>query len=230
MSKFIRLNITAEGHAEERFVKQTLANYLGSFNISTDVRIVLTSKNKLKHYRGGLIKYQKAKNDIITWLKHDDSADVYFTTMFDYYGLPNDFPGFTDSLKVKEIYKRIDFLEKSFADDINDKRFIPYIQLHEFEALLFSNPEVLENTYIERQREIKKLQLIAKRIGNPELINDQPTTSPSKRILKLIPEFDKVNIGASAAGEIGINTLKNSCKHFSEWVSKLESLSNKIRQ
>lgn len=230
MSKFIRLNITAEGHTEERFVKQTLANYLGAFNISADVRIVLTSKNRLKQYRGGLINYQKAKNDINTWLRHDDNADAFFTTMFDYYALPNDFPGFTDSSKIKDIYERIAFLEKSFADDINDKRFIPYIQLHEFEALLFSNPKILENTYINRYREIKELQLIAQKIGNPELIDDQPTTSPSKRIINLIPEFDKVNIGASSAGEIGINTLKNSCIHFNEWISKLETLSMKIGQ
>jgi hypothetical protein len=226
MSNFIRLNITAEGQTEERFIKRVLANHFGSFNISTDVRIVLTSKGRYKQFRGGLINYQKAKNDIETWLKYDNNDDAYFTTMFDYYALPNDFPGFADSLKINNIYERITFLENSFYSDINDKRFTAYIQLHEFEALLFSKPEILETFYFNRLSEINKLKIIAQKIGNPELINDHPKTSPSKRILNLIPEFDKANIGAIAAGEIGIDTLRNSCKHFNEWISKLESLSN----
>jgi len=71
MSDFKRLNITAEGQTEEKFVKQTLSEYLGQFNISTDVRSVLTKKDKTKAYRGGLISYEKAKNDIISWLKED---------------------------------------------------------------------------------------------------------------------------------------------------------------
>ena len=139
MSSFIRLNITAEGPTEERFVKQTISNYLGNYNISTDVRNVLTSKDKYKQYRGGLISYKKAKKDIQTWLKQDKANNAFFTTMFDYYALPNDFPGFEKSKKIYDKYRRVEFLENEFAQDINDDRFIPYIQLHEFEALLFSN-------------------------------------------------------------------------------------------
>lgn len=63
MRDFRRLNVTAEGRTEETFVKQVLANYLGQFNISTDVRCVQTSRDKRKTHRGGLVSYQKE------WLK-----------------------------------------------------------------------------------------------------------------------------------------------------------------
>jgi len=224
MSSFVRLNITAEGQTEERFVKQTISNYLGGFNISTDVRNVLTSKDRCKQYRGGLLSYKKAKADIQTWLKHDNAINVFFTTMFDYYALPNDFPGFEDSRKIHDKYERIKFLEKEFAKDISDSRFIPYIQLHEFEALLFSKPKILLNHYFEHDKAVKELINVAKEFSNPELINDNVDTAPSKRIIKLIPEFNKVHIGATLVGEIGIVELKKTCRHFNDWITKLEGL------
>ena len=223
MRKFIRLNITAEGQTEERFVKQTLSNYLGTFNISTDVRCVLTSKDKRKHYRGGLISYDKAKKDIKTWLKEDNNSDARFTSMFDLYALPADFPGFEDSQRISNPYKKVEFLESELANNIDDFRFIPYIQLYEFEALLFINPKKLEIEYFDYQSSINKLIKIVEKIDNPELINDNPETAPSERIIKLIPEYNKV-IGATIVGEIGIENLKADCKHFNDWILKLENL------
>ena len=226
MKKFNRLNITAEGQTEERFVKQTLSVHLGNFNISTDVRCVLTSKDKNKFYRGGLIGYSKAKNDILTWLKEAKNPDVRFTSMFDLYALPNDFPNFEESRKITDVYKRVEFLESAFAEDIDDYRFIPYIQLYEFETLLLSKPEELEVEYFDHLNAINKLKTLLIQFGNPELINDNPETAPSKRIIKLIPEYEynKISAGATIAGIIGIDWLKNSCQHFNDWVLKLENI------
>jgi hypothetical protein len=226
MRAFTRLNITAEGQTEERFVKDTLALHLGKFNVSTDVRCVLTSKDKRKSHRGGLISYTKAKSDIQMWLKEDNNPEARFTTMFDLYALPNDFPKYEESKKIVDAYDRVEFLENAFALDIQDHRFVPYIQLHEFESLLFSKPEELEIEYFEHAQEIKKLKQILAEKGNPELINDNPETAPSKRIIKLIPEYEgnKVSVGASVVGLIGIDFLKKTCKHFNDWIVKLENL------
>jgi len=226
MNNFIRLNITAEGQTEEAFVKQVLSRHLGDYNISTDVRSVLTSKDKRKQYRGGLISYTKAKKDIQTWLKEDHHVETRFTSMFDLYALPSNFPGYEEAKKIFDPYERIDFLESEFEKDINDFRFIPYIQLHEFEALLFSKIDELNIEYFYHPKSIEKLIIIASDIGNPELINDRPTTSPSKRIIKLIPEYEnnKVSVGAAVAEIIGMDHLKKTCRHFNDWVSKLESL------
>lgn len=228
MSKFIRLNITAEGQAEESFVKQTLAPYLGDFNIIADVRCVLTSKNRYREHRGGMISYEKAKADIKTWIKEDNHSDARFTTMFDLYKLPTDFPDYTRAAKIGDPYKKILTLESALKEDIKDWRFIPYLQLHEFETLLFSKPKELEMEYFDRKTEINKLEkMVLEKEGNPELINDGDETSPSKRIIRLIPEYEsnKVSVGAPVAGIIGIEHLRHSCKHFNDWILELQKSS-----
>ncbi|MFA8451176.1 MAG: DUF4276 family protein [Bacteroidales bacterium] len=225
MSKFIRLNITAEGQTEEQFVKNTLSRYLGAYNISTDVRCVLTSRDKRKSHRGGLNNYNKAKKDIQCWLKEDKDPNARFSTMFDLYALPTSFPKFREAQNINDPYKKVEFLEKTFEEDINDKRFIPYIQLHEFETLILSKPQKLKWEYFEHSSAITKLtKVLNEHKNNPELINENPETAPSKRIIKLIPEYDKVGVGADIAGIIGIDYLKKNCKHFNDWIERLKKI------
>ena len=109
---------------------------------------------------------------------------------------------------------------------MNKPNFIPYIQLHEFESLILADPAKLDWEYLEHDQPIGNL---VKMVGsqNPELINDGRETAPSKRILKEIPEYDKVTSGVSVAAHIGLGALRASCKHFDEWVSRLEKLGGK---
>ena len=95
----IRLHVIAEGQTEQAFTNRVLIPHLANYRIFADARCVLTSKDKraAKEYRGGLLSYQKAKQDIITWLKQDKHTECRFTTMFDLYALPEDFPGFPES-------------------------------------------------------------------------------------------------------------------------------------
>jgi len=221
----IRLHVTAEGQTEQAFARKVLAPYLAEFNIFVDARCVLTSKNKraAKEYRGGLLGYDKAKKDIELWLKEDNHKDCRFTTMFDLYGLPNDFPGYTDAKMQPDPYNRIKILEKAMASDFNDQRFVPYVQLHEFETLILADPRQLDLEYLEHDTPINHLIAMVGQ-QNPELINDGPTTAPSKRILEEIPEYDKVTAGVSVAGKIGLQKLREKCRHFNEWVTRLEQL------
>ncbi len=226
MKSFIRLNVIAEGQTEEHFVKDTLAGHLSNFNVDTRVRCVLTSKDKYKNYRGGLISYQKAKLDICTWLKSDPNEDARFTTMFDLYALPDDFPGNAESRKANDPYIRVSIIEKAMKEDIDDRRFIPYIQLHEFETFLFVSPDMLKVEYFNHEKSIARLNKIRSEFdNNAELINDGDKTAPSKRIIQLIPEYSgsKVNVGAAVAGMIGIDTLRTNCRHFNDWLKTLES-------
>lgn len=221
MNTFIRLNVTAEGQTEERFVKHTLSEYLAEFNISTSVRCVLTSRDKKKEYRGGLSNYEKAKRDILQWLKEDSNADARFTTMFDLYALPTNFPKFEEAKKCPP-YERVQLLEEAFRDDIGDERFIPYIQLHEFETLILSDPEALLLEYFEHQRAVDQLVALLEEKKNAELINTEQ--APSKRILALIPEYDKCSVGVDVVNKIGIGKLKECCNHFREWLQRLEDM------
>jgi hypothetical protein len=187
----------------------------------------MTSKDTKRHreYRGGLFDYEKAKKDILTWMKEDNNPECRYTTMFDLYALPHDFPGRQDAAQKTNPYKRVAELESAFAADINNPKFIPYIQLHEFEALILSNPRKLDWEYLEHDKAINRLIKMVN-TQNPELINDGATTSPSKRILNEIPEYDKVTAGVSVVEKIGIAHLRKTCKHFNEWLCKIEQLNH----
>jgi len=221
----IRLHVTAEGQTEQAFVKKVLAVHLAFQQVYADARCVLTSKDKRagKEFRGGLLSYQKAKADICHWMKEDRRAETGFTTMFDLYALPADFPGYAIAQHIADPYEKVRILEDALLSDIADPRFIPYVQLHEFEALIFANPEKLDWEYFDHDKPIRNLLAMVGN-SNPELINDGFSTAPSKRIVREIPEYDKVAAGVSVVQKIGMEALRQKCRHFSEWVTKLERL------
>ena len=223
MSKYIRLNITTEGATELRFIKDVLFKHLQPYHVYCDYRSVLTSKEYRK--RGGITNYFKAKKDIQQWMHSENSSDRRFTTMFDYYALPDDFPGYSDAQKLINPYDKVRCIETAFASDINDNRFIPYIQLHEFEALLFSNLDVILLEYEDKRTEVESLKKVLYQANNnPELIDDKKETSPSHRIIAQIPEYQKVSSGALIADLISVEVLREKCLHFNEWLTKLEKL------
>jgi hypothetical protein len=117
-------------------------------------------------------------------------------------------------------------LEKSFADDINDPRFIPYIQLHEYEAYLFSDPTCFESCYDNCSDKVAILKTIADKHETPELINDSRATAPSKRIIAQFPDYEraKSTYGPLLAESIGLEVIRNKCPHFNSWLLRLELL------
>ncbi len=221
----IRLHVIAEGQTEERFVEQILAPHFGKYNITMDARCVLTSKDKRKHkiYRGGLFQYEKARYDITTWMKQDDHNECVFTTMFDLYALPRDFPDFNQAMQCQDPYEKVGILESAFKKDINHPRFIPYIQLHEFESLILADPQQLDWEYLDHEQSIRRIvEMVDQEGGNPELIDDGEETSPSKRIIKELPYYDKANAGILILKQIKLATLRMKCPHFHKWLEQLE--------
>lgn len=134
----IRLPAVVEGQTEETFVNTVLAPEFGSRNVFVDTHCVTTGRGDRRTYRGGLNKYEHLKRDLARWMKQDQQPDAWFTTMIDLYALPDDFPGFEDCARRGNPTERVECLEERLAQDLAHRRFIPYIQLHEFEALLFS--------------------------------------------------------------------------------------------
>ncbi len=224
----IRLHIIAEGQTEEEFVKTILAEHLANFNVITDVHCVTTKRTKTQVYRGGLVSYEHAKKDILLWQKQETGNDVRFTTMLDLYALPNDFPQFDEAKKISDPSQKVNKLETALADDINDYRFIPYIQLHEFEALILSDPSKLIDRFPEYDKSVQELVAICKKYSSPELINDGETTAPSKRIIQFIPSYQgaKVSVAPLMVQKIGLPTIRSQCPHFNEWLIQLENLNN----
>ena len=220
-----RLNFIVEGQTEEAFVNQILSPYLVGFEVWVKVRCVQTSRSRNIKHRGGIGSYGKAKNDINAWIKEDRNSDVRFTTMFDVYGLPTNFPGYKDAKQTSDPYGRVKVLEDALREDISDRRFIPHFQLYEFEALLLSDPQKLDSQF-DYSTGIRRLVDMVASFDSPELINDGNNTAPSKRIIGEIPEYEKMKPSAApiVADKIGLLTLRLKCKHFDEWLCRLETL------
>jgi hypothetical protein len=223
----IRVHIVTEGQTETNFVKDVLDLYFSNRNITLIPCTLVTNNDKRagRQYKGGISRYSKAKNDIVKCLAYrGKNSNVYVSTFFDFYRLPNDFPGFNDAQKINDPYSKIAFLEKSLQDDIdkNGTAFLPYLSLHEFEALLFSDTGVVQKHF--PGKDITPLINTADEYPNPELINNGEQTAPSKRILQCVPEYAKPFDGVAIAQKIGLDVLRGKCRHFDGWIQRLEEL------
>ena len=222
----VRLHIIVEGQTEETFVNSVLREHFAPLDIWVYARCVLTSRRGGKKYRGGVVNYQQCLRDINQWLKQDRESDARFSSLFDLYRLPSDFPGYKKARGAQDPYEKVDILENALGAAVGDRRFVPHLQLHEFEALLFCDPSQLGTQFDEREVGIKSLADTALQFGNPELINDRPDRAPSKRIIAAIPEYEarKASAGPIVAQHIGLQELRRQCRHFDEWVNTLEAL------
>ena len=222
----IRLNFIVEGQTEETFVNTVLREHLAAFGVSSSARCVETSRRRNVKRRGGITDYARAKRDIQQWLRNDQNSDARCTTIFDLYALSADFPSYEDAARRSDPYDRVEVLEDALSTDVADWRFIPYLQLHEFEALLLSEPQQLDTQFPGRDAAILRLTAAVSSFNSPELVDDGEKTAPSKRIIAEIPEYEgrKASAGPIVAGKIGLPALRSRCKHFGEWLSKLENL------
>jgi hypothetical protein len=226
----IHLHLVVEGKTESTFVNQVLRDYLfkeSSEKIFVDARCVQTNKKHSILYKGGGRNYILIENEIKRWIRQENKLDVWFSTMFDLYKLPVNFPSFKSSQQIYNPYQRIELLEEAFYRGIGYEHFIPYIQLHEFEAFLFCDLEKMNEEFYNVKKAIQKiLKGLPKGINSPEEINDDPNTAPSKRLIKEIPEYEgaKVSSAPNIIMRIGIDAIRSKCPHFNEWIIKLLNL------
>ena len=209
-----RLFIVVEGRSEEMFVKELLQPYFASlgFYSVTPVKIQ-TSKG----YKGGFVNYQHLKNDILRLL---NEKEAIVTTFVDFFRIPNSVPNYDTCMRAGETSMKIDCLEQSMKADIqNAHHFIPYIQQHEFESLIFSSSRAYTLYYTDRV--VVAIDRIIAQYDTPEDINDSAMTAPSKRLLAIIPNYNKVNDGNIIALEIGIETILQKCPRFKNWIDTL---------
>jgi hypothetical protein len=223
-----RLYLFAEGQTEQTFADEVIKPHLAEFGVYLQNAVLIANaRRRGKALRGGGRSYLAMRNDIRRFLKQEPRDDVFFTTMIDLYALHPDFPGRDEAEPLRhDPRRRVEALEASFAGDVGDRRFVPYIQLHEFEAVLFCDPGAF-GTYFERAgRGIESLRRVVERFDTPEEIDDGPQTAPSKRILEAFPEYKKAKAtaGPILARCIGLDAIRQKCPHFHGWMTRLESL------
>ena len=223
-----RLYLFAEGQTEQTFADTVLKPHLANHDVYLHPPVLVAhAKKKGKVHRGGCRNYLPMKNDIMRFLSQEKTGGVFFTTMIDLYAIPDDFPGLAGAENLRQNpMNRVEALERAFAEDVGDRRFVPYIQLHEYEAYLFSDPSRFALFYDRHDDRIAALQAIADSHATPELIDDGPQTAPSKRIIAELPDYEgaKASEGPQVAELIGLGAIRSRCPHFSDWLSRLESL------
>lgn len=220
---WLRLYITVEGQAEKAFADQALTPHLANFNIEVKPRVVLTNRKLGK--RGGILDFSKIQGDLARLMRQDKQPEARFTTMLDLYALPSEFPGWEDARRKPTAIDRVSALEQALHSEFGDPRFQPYIQLHEFEALLYCDLNQLKSRLNNSDYGINALQKEVAHL-QPEEINERPQTAPSKRIIHHVPIYkrSKVRVGAPAAAAIGLSALRAKCPHFNDWLTRLERL------
>lgn len=219
----IRVHVICEGQTEEMFVTEVLAKTFLQKNIC----LVPTLIGKRGH-KGGNFKFERLLADVRARLLGDKTA--YCTTFFDFYGLPEDFPGKKEAELKVDITQKADCLLAALMEQLYSKlgatpmkRFIPYVQMYEFESLLFSDPEKLAQGIYQANLS-DSFKKIKDAFNTPEEINNSPVTAPSKRIEKLYPAYEKPINGSLAAIEIGLDVIRHECPRFDSWIKTLEAL------
>ncbi|MHB8261179.1 MAG: DUF4276 family protein [Bacteroidia bacterium] len=215
-TKMRGLYIIVEGQTEEEFVKTSLQPYLFNYGIN-DVRPILIETSP--GHKGGDLKFIRYKLNIENLLKRE--KDIIVTSLIDFFRLKSNFPKYDEAKNIANKNTRVTFLENSIKEIITDNRFVPYIQLHEFEGLLFSDKKGFEYVPDVSAINMQTLTNVIDQFPNPELLNDGPTTAPSKRLESLIPRYQKTLHGPLMAEVIGIETILLKCPRFKKWVENL---------
>ena len=223
-----RLYLFAEGPTELTFADTVLKPHLANLGVYLHPPVLIAhAKKRGRVHRGGGRNYAPMKNDILRFLAQESGGGVFFTTMIDLYAIHADFPGLEEAEKLRHMPdKRVEALEQAFAGDICDDRFVPYIQLHEYEAYLFSDPTWFRYFYSRHKKQIAALKAIADAHATPEMIDDRPQWAPSKRIIAELPDYEdaKSVVGPQVAELIGLDVIRGKCPHFAAWLSRLEKL------
>ncbi|MDX2267892.1 MAG: DUF4276 family protein [Bryobacter sp.] len=215
----VQVYIVVEGETELEFVKSLLnPEFFSSQNAyGNPVRLGLTGG------RCGGVSFKRVREHLQSLTAQHKRKGVAITTMIDLYGRDGAWPREEEANAKVDPYHRVQVLEEGMTQSIQATNFIPYLQLHEFEALLLAEPTKLLDYYPHRESDIEKLVSLVQQKGNCELINSTPNGAPSKRIQEVIPEYNKVVGGNSTALNIGLKTLRERCRHFREWLEKLEA-------
>lgn len=234
-----RLIFLVEGFSEENLVNRMIGPHLANFGVDCFAMKVTTQRDKRAGmvFKGGGGSYQKIRGDLEKLIAQwRGKQNVWFTSLFDVYDMPSDFPGRNEAFRNIDAYAKVAALETAWGKDIvalKTERFIPHFQLHEFETLLFARIEALQTLFIEDSRAIAQLATSVATFDNPEFINHTEHGAPSKRIIKFVSAYQRYKrddqSGAINVLEVvGLPAIRERCKHFDTWIQQLEGLGKAV--
>lgn len=221
-----KIFIVVEGETEERFIRKVFYSDFITRGIHIEPQQWLTSRKS--GIGGGGSNFDLLENHLRRLMsRYQHDKEVFIAVMVDLYAFPKGGNTVYDE-EVKNQQngkKKALLLQTKIVERMNYSNFFPYVQLHEYEALLLSKPDALLGFFTDKAREIEGLKAEIKGIP-PEEINDTPQGAPSKRIIKYLPGYknQKTTAGVITAEKIGLPFLRAHCPHFNDWVTKLERI------
>jgi len=225
----MNLFIYVEGQEEELFVNRVLREHLRRFGVNVQKPILAATSFRLGGDEadvtvGGVTNYDAIRDDILNqYAAGDIAAADKLTTLIDLYALPTTFPGYSEAAAQGLTSRRkAEHIEQSWKADIAQTNFFPYIQVHEFEALVLTRPSALRDFYPEHAAGIEQLRSECAPFSSPEDINETKATSPSHRILARVPSYRKID-GFRHLQDIGVSELKVHCPRFKAWIEWCEA-------
>jgi len=214
-----RILAVVEGRSEELFLKRTLAPRLAGRGLYLEPMKVLRGGGA----RGGGSSWQPWRKHLSGLLNGQPRVGVVVTTFLDLYRIPKDTPGYSSPDGNGE--QRAESMVRAIHEQLgSDPRLLPYVQVHEFEALLYCDLTAL--TRVEPDLfPTNRVSTLVNSVAHlaPESVNESEATAPSKRILAVLPAFDKIDHGVPAVEAIGLDALRTKCPRFHAWITRLEA-------
>ena len=214
-----RLIIVCEGQTEQSFCQTVLFPYFLTKDIVVEAPTI-------KHSHGGIVPWETLKRQLV---EHLHEGDAIVTMLIDFYRIKDSyqFPGWEEAKTIENSLDKMNSLflgiSKEMPDDLKS-RFVPYIQLHEFEALLFSDISAFRNNFLPTECDFDAVQSAIDEFDTPEDINNKPETAPSSRLMAAITGYDKVLYGTIIAGETGLSTIRSRCPLFNSWIERIDEV------
>lgn len=212
-----RLIIVCEGQTEQSFCQNVLSPYFLSKGIVVEAPTI-------KHSHGGIVPWETLKHQLV---EHLHEGDAVVTMLIDFYRIKDSyqFPGWEEAKTIKDSQDKMNGLFQDMLNDMPEElmnRFVPYIQLHEFEGLLFSDISAFRNNFMPAECDFDAIQSAIDEFENPEDINNKPETAPSSRLMSAVAGYDKVLYGTILAEETGLGTIRSKCPLFNSWIERIE--------
>jgi len=205
--------IICEGQTEVNFVQECLVPHLLKNNVYLHARILQAQSGR---HRGGRVTVER----LATHISHEYRSYDAVTTFVDFYGFQDRDGRSKEAVEtaiLQAVQKRVPNLDERFV--------LPYVQLHEFEGLLFSDTDKFDWVIDGWSDAVAdKLHKVAAQFDSPEDINDSPQTAPSKRIEAIFPpgSYTKTEHGPLIAESIGMEVIREKCPEFNKWLLWLE--------
>ena len=217
-----RLIMLVEGHTEVSFIDALLAPHLYGVG-HMDIRPML-----LGNHRGGISQWAPVRSEIEKHLLQ--SPDAWVTTMVDYSGMLESWPGRRAANGLLSASQKAHAVEQALLKDIlalfqdlHPVRFIPFVVMHEYEGLLFSEPSGLADAlgnpaWLSGSGRYAMNSAPRKRSTLPTRLAHPAGSAIYSRVIRSAPEvFERPQ-------RIGLETMRDQCPLFDNWVKKLENL------